>query len=244
MPVVTALPQHDRPARPALDAAAAEPPDRRRARHRAPASSTGCCYGCGDAVIGINPATDSPERDAAPARDARRRSDQRYDIPTQILRAGPRHDARCEADRAAARRSTWCSSRSPAPRPRTELRRQPGAARRGARGGAGARARHRRRQRHVLRDRPGQRAVGRRAPRRRPADAARRAPTPWRARSSRCWSTPSSASSAPSTCTTASRSSAPAWRTTSAASCWACRWAATSATPTTPRPTRTTWTRC
>jgi ethanolamine ammonia-lyase large subunit len=34
------------------------------------------------------------------------------------------------------------------------------------------------------------------------------------------------------------------WRTTSAASCWACPWAATSATPTTPRPTRTTWTRC
>jgi ethanolamine ammonia-lyase large subunit len=31
---------------------------------------------------------------------------------------------------------------------------------------------------------------------------------------------------------------------TSAASCSACRWAATSATRTTPRPTRTTWTRC
>jgi Ethanolamine ammonia-lyase, large subunit len=33
-------------------------------------------------------------------------------------------------------------------------------------------------------------------------------------------------------------------RTISAASSWACRWAATSATPITPRPTRTTWTRC
>ncbi len=43
---------------------------------------------------------------------------------------------------------------------------------------------------------------------------------------------------------TASRSSAPGWRTISAASCSACRWAATSATPTTPRRTRTTWTRC
>ena len=40
----------------------------------------------------------------------------------------------------------------------------------------------RRRQRHVLRDRPGLGAVGRRASRRRPADAARRAPTPWPAR--------------------------------------------------------------
>ena len=38
----------------------------------------------------------------------------------------------------------------------------------------------RRRQRDVFRDRPGQRAVGRRASRRRPADAARRAPMRWR----------------------------------------------------------------
>ena len=38
-----------------------------------------------------------------------------------------------------------------------------------------AAARHRRRQRDVLRDRPGQRAVGRRAPRRRPADLEARA---------------------------------------------------------------------
>ncbi len=53
-----------------------------------------------------------------------------------------------------------------------------------------------------------------------------------------------SASSARNTCTTASRSSAPGSRTTSAASCSACRSAATSATPTTPRPTPTTWTRC
>ena len=33
-------------------------------------------------------------------------------------------------------------------------------------------------------------------------------------------------------------------RITFAASCWACRWAATSATPTTPKPIRTTWIRC
>ena len=60
----------------------------------------------------------------------------------------------------------------------------------------------------------------------------------------RCSSTLSSASSGRSTCTTASRSSAPGSKTISAASCWACPSAATSATPTMPRPTRTTWTRC
>ncbi len=43
---------------------------------------------------------------------------------------------------------------------------------------------------------------------------------------------------------TASRSRGRGWRIISAASCWACRWGWTSATPTTPRPTRTTWTRC
>ncbi len=48
----------------------------------------------------------------------------------------------------------------------------------------------------------------------------------------------------PEICSTASRSSAPGWKTTSAASCSARRWAATSATPTTPRPIRTTWTCC
>ena len=52
------------------------------------------------------------------------------------------------------------------------------------------------------------------------------------------WSTPWSVSSARSTCTTASRSSAPAWKIISAASSWACPWAATSATPTMPKPTR------
>jgi len=57
-------------------------------------------------------------------------------------------------------------------------------------------------------------------------------------------STRSSASSARSIFTTASRSCARASKTTSAASCLVCRWAATSATPTTPRPTRMTWTRC
>jgi ethanolamine ammonia-lyase large subunit len=57
-------------------------------------------------------------------------------------------------------------------------------------------------------------------------------------------STPSWASSGRNISTTARRSCAPGSRTTSAASCSACRWGSTSATPITPRPTRTTWTRC
>ncbi len=48
----------------------------------------------------------------------------------------------------------------------------------------------------------------------------------------------------PNICTTASRFCARDWKIISAASCWAFPWAATSATPTTPRPIKTTWTRC
>ena len=48
-----------------------------------PACSTACCYGCGDAVIGINPATDSVRHVHRAAAAARRRDRQRYEIPTQ-----------------------------------------------------------------------------------------------------------------------------------------------------------------
>ena len=71
----------------------------------------------------------------------------------------------------------------------------------------------------------------------------KRVPMAWHGPLRRCSPTPWSVSSDPSTSTTANRSSAPAWKTTSAASCWAYRWAATSATPTMPKPTATTWTR-
>ena len=102
----------------------------------------------------------------------------------------------------------------------------------------------RRRQRHVFRDRAG---LVRCRPTRITASTSRpsrRAPTRWRAPFRRCWSTRSSASSGRNISTTASRSSAPGSRTISAASCSGCRWVSTSATPTTPRPTRTTWTTC
>ena len=84
----------------------------------------------------------------------------------------------------------------------------------------------------------GTRAVGQRASRRRPADprGARLRGRPPIQR--RCWSTPWWASSGRNICMTASRSSAPGLRIISAASCSACRWAATSATRTMPRRTQ------
>ena len=125
-----------------------------------------------------------------------------------------------------------------------QLRHRPGAAGRGPGGGAVAGARHGGQQRHVFRDGAGQRAVGRRPSRHGPADL-RGARVRGGARvSSRCWSIRWSVSSAPNICTTASRSSARGWKTISAPSCWACPWAATSATPTMRKPTRTTWSAC
>ena len=51
----------------------------------------GLLLGAGDAVIGINPATDSPERAHRPADDARRHPHQARH-PDAILRAGACHD--------------------------------------------------------------------------------------------------------------------------------------------------------
>jgi len=67
---------------------------------------------------------------------------------------------------------------------------------------------------------------------------------PSRDTSSPCWSIRLSASSVRNISTMARRSSGLGSRTTFAANCSACRWAAMSAIPTTRKPTRTTWTRC
>ena len=72
----------------------------------------GLLLGSGDAVIGINPATDSVERAHQLAVDARRHPRQARH-PDARLRAGACHD-HARADRSAARRSISCSSRSPA----------------------------------------------------------------------------------------------------------------------------------
>ena len=71
----------------------------------------------------------------------------------------------------------------------------------------------------------------------------KRALTPWPGHSIHSWSIRSSGLSARNTCSTARRSHAPDWKITSAASSSACRWAAMFATPITPRPISTTWTR-
>ncbi len=93
MPRRHALPQHDRPARHARRAPAAEPSDRRRCAASPPRSSTGCCYGCGDAVIGINPASDSMSTHRRPAAPARR-GDRPLRDPDAGLRADPCHHRR------------------------------------------------------------------------------------------------------------------------------------------------------
>ena len=142
----------------------------------------GLLYGGGDAVIGINPATDSvpalvqllqllDELIAAPRRSRRRACVLTHVTNTlQAIERGAPVDLVFQSHRrhrgapTAASASTWrCCDEAHA----AAL-----ALRRG----------HGRRQRDVFRDRPGQRAVGQRPPRRRPADAARRAPTRWRAR--------------------------------------------------------------
>jgi ethanolamine ammonia-lyase large subunit len=73
---------------------------------------------------------------------------------------------------------------------------------------------------------------------------ARRGRMRWRAAMPPCSPIRWSASLALNICTTASRSYEPGLRTTSAASCWACPWAATCATPIMPKRTRTTWMAC
>ena len=116
MPGRHALSQHDRPARPALGAAAAQPSDRRRRAASPPASSTACCS-----------ARRRGDRHQSGDRQPRRaRTDccrcsttirERYDIPTQSCVLA--HVTTTLERSRAARRSTSCSSRSPAPRPPT-----------------------------------------------------------------------------------------------------------------------------
>ena len=77
----------------------------------------GLMYGTGDAVIGINPASDSLPAARHPLAPARRPHPALRD-PHAELRPHPR-DATDPRHRSAARPSTWCSSRWRAPRPPT-----------------------------------------------------------------------------------------------------------------------------
>ena len=212
------------------------PTDDRQASRRP--SSTACCYGCGDAVIGINPAGDN----TATIRDLLDMLDEiirRYEIPTQscvlthvtttiqAIERGRAGRSRVPVDRRDGSGQSVFGVTLPAEEGRAAAL----SLKRGTLGD------------NVMYFETGQgSALSADAHHGVDQQTSRPAPTPSRARSSRCWSTRSSASSAPSISTTASRSSAPASRITSAASCSACRWAATSATRTTPKPIRTTWT--
>ena len=189
----------------------------------------GLLLGCGDAVIGINPATDSPhatadllhllDDDPAALRH-----------PDPVLRARPTSPPRIGADRAgrAGRPGVPVDRRHRGRQPRLRHRPRRCCARRND-AAPSLRPRHRRRQRHVLRDRPGLGAVGR-------AHLAPAARSTSRRCEARAYAVARALRAAAgqhrrrlhrarSTSTTASRSSAPGWRTTSAASCSACRWA-------------------
>ena len=91
-----------RPARQAVVALPAEPSDRRRRGHPARRCARGSSYGCGDAVIGVNPATDTPESTAEILRaiDGVLRAQR---DPDAALRALARHRADEGARRSAAR---------------------------------------------------------------------------------------------------------------------------------------------
>ena len=138
---------------------------------RGVAASTldGLLLGAGDAVIGVNPA--DRQRRCHRSRlltmlDAIR---ERYAIPTQTcVLAHVTTTLRAIEARRAGRSGVPVDRRHRGGEP--QLRRLARAAARGARRGAVAASRHARRQRDVFRDRPGQRAVRRRASRRRPAD--------------------------------------------------------------------------
>ncbi len=206
----------------------------------------GLLMGCGDAVVGINPASDSPHAvsDLLHLLDEIR---QRFEIPTQscvlthvtttidlIEKDAPvdlvfQSVAGTEGanrsfgvDLAVLREATRPAGRCDGgPSAATSCTSRPG--------------RVRRCRREPMSAPEAGRSISRRS---------KRVRTPLRASSIRCSSTRSWGSSDRNTCTTASRSSARVSKTSSAANFSACRWVWTSATPTMPRPTRTTWTPC
>ena len=135
----------------------------------------GLLYGCGDAVIGVNPATDRSTSVAAILHGLDRLIE-RLRHPDAGLLPGPHHHA-ARGAASAARRSICCSSRSPA---REAANASFGVTlallARGPRARCWSTTRTRPvgwvgDERDVLRDRPGQRPVGGRPPRRRSAHA-------------------------------------------------------------------------
>ena len=184
----------------------------------------GLLLGCGDAVIGINPATDSPER----VHQLLSMLDEiriKLEIPTQtcvlahvtttleLIRRGAPVDLVFQSIAGTEAANTQLRHRPRAAATRRARRRwRCGAARIGdnvmyfetGQGSALSASAHHGVDQQTLEARAYAVARALRA-----------------AAGQHAWS----ASSARNICTTASRSSAPGWRTISAASCWACRWA-------------------
>ena len=188
----------------------------------------GLLFGCGDAVIGVNPATESVETVAAILHGLDRLIDALGDPDAGVL-PGPHHARSSRAlDRGApvdllfqsvagtqAANASFGITLALLREGRERVLEQHRRARRGLGRRAG----------DVLRDRAGQRPVGRGASRRRSAHAGgprlRRGPRvrPVPGQQRRRLHRPGVSA------TTSGRSSGPGWRTTSWASCSACRWA-------------------
>ena len=137
------------------------------------ATIDGLLFGCGDAVIGVNPATDSVDTVAAILRGLDRLIDT-LGVPTQACCLAHITTQLAALDRGAPVdllfQSVAGTQAANASFGVTLAMLREGRER-VLRASPGARRRLGRRQRHVLRDRPGQRPVGRRPSRRRPADA-------------------------------------------------------------------------
>ena len=202
----------------------------------------GLMFGAGDAVIGINPALDSVDACTGLLHlldDLR----QTLRISHPDLRPDPR-DQHLAGHRKRRSGGPGVSEHRRNAARQPGLRYRPGTARRGARRRPQLETGGPRAQRDVFRDRAGQRSEFGHPPRRRSTDLRG-------AGLRRGAALPAAAGQYGGgfyrprvPLPTASRLSARDSKTTARASCWACRWAWTCATPTTPRPTRTIWTCC
>lgn len=205
----------------------------------------GLLFGCGDAVVGINPAGDSPEavRDLLFLLDEVRR---RYSIPMQssvlthisttidLMEAGAPVDLPFQsiAGTEGALRSFGVSldMLAEAEQAANELRR----------GTVGTNALYFETGQGSCLSGGGRISV---SMGRLTSKLWRLARTGWRARIGRYWLIRWWGSSGPNTYTTVSKLSGRGWRTISAGGSWAFKWGATCATPTMPKRIATIWTR-
>ena len=155
------------------------------ARGIAAAMLDGLLYGAGDAVIGINPVSDSLAK-IITLLELIDEVRQRFDIPTQSCVLGHVTSTMEAIERGAPVDLVFQSVAGTEAANRSfgiTLK----LLERSARGGLVPEARHAGRQRHVLRNRPGQCAVGQCPSRRRPADLRGARLRAWHGSTSRCW---------------------------------------------------------